>query len=75
MIHPIEDAFLHAMLLHRQGNLKEALVIYSQLLQQVPDFYYIWEMMGMAFAQMGLSEQADICAGRCHDLSPFGGVD
>lgn len=75
IIHPVEDAFLHAMLLHRQGNLKEALVVYSQLLQQVPDFYYIWEMMGMVFSQMGLSDQADICAGRCHELSPFGEVD
>ena len=57
----IEPQFVQAMLMHRQGRIAEAIQIYTRLVEQVPDFYLLWERMGQACTAMGASEQADSC--------------
>lgn len=43
---------------HRQGNVKDAIAIYQQILYAEANYFDALHMMGLAYKQLGLNEQA-----------------
>jgi len=68
MMHPIEEDLLKAMFLHRQGQLDRAMKIYMSLLEWVPGFYLIWELLHDIFTPLGMPGQAEFCSQKAHEL-------
>jgi len=68
IIADIEPEFVHAMLMHREGRIPEAIQIYTRLLEQAENFHLLWERMGQACSALGASEQAASCNEHAHLL-------